>query len=58
MSTVLSKEVRDVAYCYEAALKSNVSQKKKDAVCKAIQKANSQIRSDLYGLFAKAEEIN
>ena len=57
MSTVLNKEVKDVAYCYEAALKSNVSQKKKDAVSRAIQKANSQIKSDLYSLFAKIEEI-
>ena len=38
------------------ALKSNVSQKKKDAVSRAIQTANSQIKSDLYCLFAKIEE--
>ena len=57
MHTVLNKEVKDVTYCYEEALKPNVSQKKKDAVCKAIKKANSQIKLDLFSLFAKIGKL-
>lgn len=53
----LVKEVAMVEYCYQESIKPKASQKKKDEVLSAINKANKQIKLDLFGLFKILEEL-
>lgn len=53
----MDKEVAFVVYDYQESIKPRVSQKKKNEVCKAINKANEQIKLDLFRLFRKIDEL-
>lgn len=57
LMVTINKEVAYVEYYYRKALKPNASKKCKEEVYCAINKANDQIKLDLYGLFKKIDEI-
>lgn len=53
----IDKEVKDVEYYYQTALKPKASRKQKEKVCAAIHKANEHIKLDLLSLFAKIDDL-
>lgn len=56
-SHTCNKEVSFVEYHYEKAIKKNAAQIRKRELIAAIDKANRQIKSDLFSLFLKITEI-
>lgn len=53
----MDKEVAFVVYDYQEFIKSGVSRKKRNEVCNAINKANKQIKLDLFRLFREIDEL-